>query len=261
MLSTRSWVYLDLEKTGCTFLRKALQSLHPANAFVEIGKHSLMANDCSLPKILTIRDPYLYYFSLWSYGITGRGGFRAYLQNEMPGLAYEIYSEKQPANFCKFLDYALNSPVRYPNYLRCDWLPFGFDLYSTRILSMIVPVSLRGRFTSSLGADCITPKKVIECASPFVPEILIRTENLNSDFHGLADNGALDFMQLPLRWKEVFPLNSPKVNASNLDSENKASSITDFWLAGWKALVKEKSALSLWMLNLASSRLVESANS
>lgn len=257
MLSTRHWVYLDLEKTGCTFLRKALQSLYPANVFVEADKHSLMENECSLPKILTIRDPYLYYFSLWSYGITGRGGFRAYLQNKMPGLAYEIYSNKQPANFCRFLDYVLNSPVRYPNHLRCDWLPFGFDLYTTRILSMIIPVSLRGRFIFSLGADCINPEKVIECALPFVPEILIRTETLNSDFHALADNGALGFMELPLGWKQVFPLDSPRINASNPDSQNKASSPFDFWLSGWKDLVKEKSALSLWMLNLASSRLLE----
>ena len=261
MLATRSWVYLDLEKTGCTFLRNVLQSLCDQSVFIETRKHSLMADNCTLPKILTIRDPYLYYFSLWSYGVSGRGGFRAYLQNEMPGLAYEIYGDKQPANFCKFLDYVLNTPVRYPNCVRCDWLPFGFDLYTTRILSMIVPVSLRRRFITSIGIDCVSPSRIIECASNFVPEVLIRTQTLNSDFHTLADHGALEFMDLPLGWKQLFPLNSPKVNASNQDIQNEDLSTDDFWLPGWRNLVKEKSALSLWMIDCASSRLMELVNS
>jgi len=102
---------------------------------------------------------------------------------------------------------------------------------------------------------------IVECASNFIPEILIRTQTLNLDFHALADSGALDFMELPPSWKQTFPLDSPRINASNLDFYEQPSGTTNFWLPGWKGLVKEKSALSFHMINLAKSRLQLAVNS
>ena len=75
MLSTSEWIYLDLEKSGCTFLRAALQQLFAPERFVNTRKHSLMSHEVALPKIMTIRCPYEYYFSLWRYGLDGRGDF------------------------------------------------------------------------------------------------------------------------------------------------------------------------------------------
>lgn len=75
MLSTSEWIYLDLEKSGCTFLRAALQRLFAPECFVNMRKHSLMSHEVGLPKIMTIRHPCEYYFSLWRYGLDGHGGF------------------------------------------------------------------------------------------------------------------------------------------------------------------------------------------
>ena len=75
MLKTKNWIYLDLEKTGCTFIRDKLLKLYPEKFFEENKKHSLQLNKVDVPKIITIREPESYYFSLWSYGIDGRGGF------------------------------------------------------------------------------------------------------------------------------------------------------------------------------------------
>ena len=73
MLLTKNWIYLDLQKTGCTFLRRNLLEIFPENIFVQTAKHSIPEIKLNIPKIITIRDPKKYYFSLWSYGIDQKG--------------------------------------------------------------------------------------------------------------------------------------------------------------------------------------------
>ena len=142
MLATASWVYLDLEKTGCTFLRNVFQSIFPPESFLVSSKHSLMATQNLLPKIMTVRNPYDYYFSLWRYGLDGKGGVYERLSSFFPDLSTKIYGNKSLIAFSAFLDFVLNCPARYPRSSRLDWLPLGFDLYSARILSMIVPLAV-----------------------------------------------------------------------------------------------------------------------
>ena len=251
MLSTSEWIYLDLEKSGCTFLRAALQQLFAPERFVNTRKHSLMSHEVALPKIMTIRCPYEYYFSLWRYGLDGRGGFFNRLSRFFPGLSRKMYKEKTSEAFGCFLDFVLNSPVRYPNASRSDWLPLGFDLYTTRIISMIVPVEKRIAFLQGLGSDFPRPERIIAAATPFCPEILIRTKSLNSDFHNLAANGLLGFMNLPVSWKDFFPLDSPALNQS---LSLQADSVDTFLLPGWRAAIESKSSVAIWMLERAAAQ-------
>ena len=251
MLSTTEWIYLDLEKSGCTFLRAALQQLFAPECFVNTRKHSLMSCEVALPKIMTIRQPCEYYFSLWRYGLDGRGGIFSQLSSLFPGLSRKMYEEKTPEAFGCFLDFVLNSPIRYPNASRMDWLPLGFDLYTTRIISMIIPVEKRVAFLHELGSDFPHPEQVIAAATPFCPEILIRTKSLNSDFHDLAASGLLGFMNLPERWKDSFPLESPSLNQS---VSLQADSIDAFLLPGWRAAIESKSSVAIWMLETAAAQ-------
>lgn len=251
MLSTSEWIYLDLEKSGCTFLRKALKRIFAPDCFVETRKHSLMSHAVVLPKIMTIRHPYDYYFSLWRYGLDGRGGLFVSLSNLFPGLSRQMYQRKTPEAFGSFLDFVLNSPVRYPNTSRSDWLPLGFDLYTVRIISMIVPIERRAAFLQRLGSDAPHSEKIIGAASSFCPEILIRTKSLNSDFHSLARSGRLGFMNLPVGWQDAFPLDAPSVNKS---LSLQADSIDSFLLPGWRDAIESKSSVALWMLERAAAQ-------
>lgn len=251
VLSTSEWIYLDLEKSGCTFLRVTLQQLFAPECFVDTRKHSLMSHEVALPKIMTIRHPCEYYFSLWRYGLDGRGGFFNQLSSLFPGLSRKMYEDKTPEAFCCFLDFVLNSPVRYPNASRTDWLPLSFDLYTTRIISMIVPVESRAAFLQGLGSDFPHLEQIIAAVTSFCPEILIRTKSLNSDFHNLAESGLLGFMNLPASWQDFFPLDSPALNQS---LTLQADSVDTFLLPGWRAAIESKSSVAIWMLKRAAAQ-------
>lgn len=75
------------------------------------------------------------------------------LSSLFPDLSRKMYEDEAFEAFGCFLDFVLDSPVRYPNASRMDWLPLGFDLYTTRIISMIVPVEKRVAFLEGLGSE------------------------------------------------------------------------------------------------------------
>ena len=52
MLETNSWIYLDLEKTGCTFLRSKLIGLFTDSEFINSEKHMIQNFKSSKIKIL-----------------------------------------------------------------------------------------------------------------------------------------------------------------------------------------------------------------
>ena len=73
MLEFKQFVFLDLKKTGSTFLREVLlRSIEEEP--IKAGKHKPpTVGAIKKPSVMTIRDPHLYYHSLWSYGLDGRG--------------------------------------------------------------------------------------------------------------------------------------------------------------------------------------------
>jgi hypothetical protein len=252
MLATAHWVYLDLEKTGCTFLRNSLQALYPSHFFLNVQKHSLLQCKAALPTLMTIRDPYAYYFSLWRYGLDRRGGFFEQVSRFFPALAKMMYGTHTIEAFSAFLDFVLHTPVRYPNPFRLDWLPLGLDLYTVRILSMIIPVDERQNFLNALGNDCVSDSTLLDAMSHYVPDILIRTDTLNNDFHQLAHQGKLDFMHLPPNWTDLFPLDlSPENSSLSLS----ANSLETYLLPGWKDAIAKHSALAFSLIEQASSQL------
>lgn len=264
MLATRSWVYLDLEKSGSTFMRNILQSLFPLDEFTETKKHRLMKTEPCVPKLMTIRDPHEYYFSLWSYGLQKKGGFYNRVSTETPLLSDKMYEEDRLECYIAFLDYALHSPVRYPSRGRYGWLPLGLDLYSARILSMIIPVSCREQFLERLMNEYPSPERIISAISDFIPDILIRTSNLSADFHRLASYGRLDFLKLPVHWQVSFPINAPKINASTQSQSSKkvrpGHSVGSALPSSWKKAIEKKSKLALWMMERAARQVEAETN-
>lgn len=289
MLKTKNWIYLDLEKTGCTFLRNKLLSIYPEKIFEEKTKHSLQVNRVSSPKIITIREPEAYYFSLWSYGIDHKGGFFNSIKLYYPEKLNIFYGKKTKDCFSYFLDFVLNHPFRYPNnnfskynlkkrlitklnfslsnifknYTNNldkfvdtnSWIPKSSDVYTARILSMLIPRNDVINFSAKLKTD-LSYQNLKNNLVNYLPEIILRTSTLNSDFYEYYNNRKLDFLNLPIGWQNIFPLNSIPINKSKLSSSKSFDFNIDNYLSIYhRELLKSKSNLSFLLLDKAKADL------
>ena len=81
MFVTDSFVYIQMQKTGCTHIASLLNEIFEGQ---QIGKHNALAPSELLPNrivISSIRNPWDWYLSLWLYGVAGKGGFMHRLTN------------------------------------------------------------------------------------------------------------------------------------------------------------------------------------
>lgn len=242
MLKSEFWLYLDLQKTGCTFLRDKLSSITECTQ-LQGTKHSApCAKDLRLPKILTIRDPSTYYFSLWSYGLDRRGGVWKKAQKHLSKRQInKIYGEKNATCFSNFLNFTLNPQPYLTNKIEVD-------LYTYRILRLLIPSKQKLVETATKLRLKRNQKFFEREFKHYLPEILIPTENMNLYFHKLADSGKLDFLKLRPHWKKIFPLDSSLKNSSKLsryiDSDEKPN---PFLPATLTSKIERKSQLALWL--------------
>ena len=242
MLKSDDWLYLDLQKTGCTFLRKKLPHISDSEN-VKGKKHIVpSASDYTLPKILTIRDPSTYYFSLWSYGLDKRGGLWKKAKKNLNSKELKnIYGDKSQKCFSKFLRLVLQPK----DYL----VPFkGIDLYTYRILRLLIPSREEIlEFNSSLNSEC-SEEALNKKLNQYLPEVLIPTEYLNSCFHTFADNGQLDFLRLNPKWKDFFPLDAELKNSSKLSrSINSEKDSHPFLTEKIISRIEKNSLVALWL--------------
>jgi hypothetical protein len=78
-----SFVYLDLQKTGSTFVNEFLR-LHVRERAIEFRQHKPVTEyDPGKFYFITCRDPLQQYLSLYSFGCAGRGRFRKRLGPQM----------------------------------------------------------------------------------------------------------------------------------------------------------------------------------
>lgn len=81
-------IYLELQKTGCTHVRKLLSSIPDCKGMIQ-GKHNTIEevaiSDLGdiTSKIVAgnIRNPWDWYVSLWAFGCMGKGGFVSHLMH------------------------------------------------------------------------------------------------------------------------------------------------------------------------------------
>lgn len=72
-------IYLELHKTGCTHVRERLRELAGGEL---VGKHNqIPRNLLETNRVIvgSVRNPWEWYLSLWTYGCDGRGSVRASL--------------------------------------------------------------------------------------------------------------------------------------------------------------------------------------
>tara|TARA_B100000886_G_scaffold273218_2_gene197135 strand:+ start:1610 stop:2395 length:786 start_codon:yes stop_codon:yes gene_type:complete len=259
MLKTKDWIYLDLEKTGGTFLTKKLVEIFAKNKFEKIRKHSPQEIIENVPKIITIREPNSYYFSLWTYGLEKKGNFYKKIKRIYPNKADLFYAKKTKDSFSYFLDFALNYPLIKPNkniYRFNSWIPGSSDVYTSRILRMLIPQSEKKTFSEKIKSD-LSLESLNKNLINYIPEIILRTSSLNDDFYDYFKKNKLNFLNLPKGWETIFPLNSLPINKSKFPSslEKKSIPIESYFSSYHKDLIELKCKLSLILIERATSEL------
>ena len=251
MLRTADWTYLDLEKSGCSFLTRKLRRICKDASFIKEKKHSRPKVLDQNPKILTVRQPFLWYFSLWSYGLDGNGKFFRSFSKQYPSVARLAYGSKSKDSFSYFLDFTLSHNLLTPASRQSTRLPFSCDVYTSRIITMLVPADQLPEFNGRIAAD-MSYGSVAKALRSFLPEIVIRTSTLNDDFHAYANAGRLDFLGLKSDWKEDFPLESEQRNVSSLSSSNTSlDKVQEYCSDYHRSLLAEKSHTASWLLDQA----------
>lgn len=277
MLKSKNWIYLDLEKTGCAFLRVKFIKIYPKDYFEINREHQAPLYNYSIPRIITIREPESYYFSLWSYGLQERGGFYEIIKNFYPEKLKFFYQSASIDAFSYFLDFALNYPSKNPirklsrtninkvllnaklliNILfeRKIWLPDSCDIYTARILEMLIAKSERKFFIKNIGTD-LSYKNLNSNLKQYIPEVILRTKTLNKDFYLYYQKKKLCFLNLPNNWKEIFPLDSLPLNRSKIPSnKSEFNKIENFLSPYHKDLIRHKSNLAYLLLHKAQENL------
>lgn len=246
MMGNDDWIYLGLQKTGSSFMRLTLNKIFNGKFNQKGNKHK--REEKMLKKrirIMTIRDPIKYYFSLWSYGLEKKGGCHLMLKKKLNENDYDlIFQHKKEENFKIFVDYVLGN-----NEL---------DLYTQRLLRIIIPTNETHLLdTISSKPETLTKDYIKQNLYKYTPNILLPTDSLNHAFYKYEEKGYLKCMLLPNNWKSFFPLESKKVeNSSKLSNSEEGKDLLESIDASIKQRIKDKSALPAYIYRLSKERLL-----
>ena len=122
------------------------------------------------------------------------------------GIAEMAFSSRSKDAFSYFLDFALFETQSFRRHRT--------DLYTFRILEQILPPGVKDQELASLGHD-FSARNIQEKFDQYLPDYLIRTEQLNQDFHSHVGKGNFQFMNLKQDWKEVFTIDAEAINQSS----------------------------------------------
>jgi hypothetical protein len=104
MQEFETFVYLDLEKTGSTFIVRLLRD-HCRETLVRGRKHKAMGPDADRSKFhfISVRNPLELYLSLYSFGCERWGSLRGQLAAD----GRPDFYDRTPGGFNRWLDYLL----------------------------------------------------------------------------------------------------------------------------------------------------------
>jgi hypothetical protein len=96
---TDQLVFLQMQKTACSHISEILKDYFNGK---QIGKHGPLTFDPGDRRILgSIRNPYDWYVSLWSYGCIGKGAIHSRLTNSRGSAIRRLLRERvrRPADW------------------------------------------------------------------------------------------------------------------------------------------------------------------
>jgi len=182
MLDYRGFCYLDVEKTGSTFVRAFLMR-HVRDAPLCDVEHRppRYAHRWRKFYFASARDPFDQYLSLYTFGCEGRGVFRNHL-NQVGAPIVESYDGTQEG-FERWLD-GVCGPDRadfIPPSMAAHYSPY-LGIMGLRFLRLTLPRA-RSRLARFRNARAIAAAY----RRGGLPRVVIRQETLNADLAKLVD--------------------------------------------------------------------------
>ncbi|MFO1131852.1 MAG: hypothetical protein U1E16_07575 [Hyphomicrobiales bacterium] len=199
-------VYLDLQKTGSSFVSQFLRAacVHPER---RLKKHVWIEDDYREDSIyfITVREPLMLYSSLYRFGLDQRGGIFNRLRDAGHLSVYDSFQ-----SFTAFLLDPANASLLHPRYVRPVADEMGFMSFRFLLLNLQCPVAKIRRSVDE-------GQPVSRLMSQSIVSHVLKNETLNDDLLRLATK------LLPQHFDagkaEAFLATAPRVNQSKTASE------------------------------------------
>ncbi|MBC7006736.1 hypothetical protein BIZ37_29760, partial [Photobacterium sp. BZF1] len=214
MLVNDKFIFLQLQKTACTHVERIMYNLFPDTK--QIGKHYKVPTDFNIGErtvLGSIRNPFDWYLSYWTYSCLAKGGpFKRTCShkslknvmknerinnshNELPRplrslCQHTLYEFTRPVNYWKYLYEDANDPHRFRLWLKLVlddkrkfdlFQDYGISTVSnfagiyTYLVLFLYTKDFNKLFSKDLTYSTIDKMNLV------VDEFL-RTENISSDF-------------------------------------------------------------------------------
>ena len=122
---------------------------------------------------------------------------------------------------------------------------------------MLVPQDKVECFSSTLNCD-FSVNSIAKSLNGLMPEVIIRTEHLNYDFHYLASAGQLDFIELPKDWSNKFVKDAARLNSSSShEVDGKKLKQQELLSEYHKNLIDLKCTTAKYLIRTANKRIEE----
>ena len=212
MLSFGPVTYMDVQKTGCTFISDVLKKTLDLEPLVDV-KHARFERSKNADDFVVIsrRDPYSQWVSLYNYGCMNLGWI--YMRLNDLGLSEQFYTkDKEGLNlFVSELLHSENSHLLGEGYQQTRHLDVGFQSFRYLAMSMAKPSSSYQYFRNH--EDLIENYKNLS-----IVDYVIRTSHLNSDLSHLLTEVIPQYVRKDVSIEEVMAESSLGNESTNFVS-------------------------------------------
>ncbi len=118
MFKSQKLVYLQLQKTGSTHIAKLLSDILEGKQYTKHSRPPLSVHKKNKYIIGSIRNPWDWYVSLWSFGCLGNGGLYHRITSR---IFTGLYNLKYPLNTIRAFINELIKPIDKWRHLYSDW--------------------------------------------------------------------------------------------------------------------------------------------
>lgn len=254
MIKNKDFIYLDLEKTACSHIRKLILTyFHDAK---DTNKHKILYSKDDIKNktvIGSVRHPYDWYVSHYLYGFHKGGAIRhiykTNFKNQLLNMSlldlYKIglpsikgfYKDESKYEFKKWLLSIMSKQSKY-YFNRANYQKKESYFHSNNFRYNQIPNQKTGLFTHHflnmyfINYSSLYPNDFCEVndytTSGIIPDHFIKVENLESDFYDVFS-----------RFKKSITIDDLKSN-KKINSSVNSYDVNDYFDEECKMLIKQK---------------------